>query len=633
VPVIGISVERLLGLVRRGAEARSDVTPEYIETLLDQLGCDVDGVMDVCRYKSLHSDYVLELKPYEVVPLTDPVSDVSGIAWQEVWELASRERQVLLELLPVRPDIFDAGGLARALRGYLGIETGLRDYVGADGVRPTGEGQTPSGPTGTWTVNVDPRITDPRYGRPHVQCAIVRGLAIDDDLLRAIMKLQENIHWALCRDRKFASIGAYDLASLTGPVSYTLVDPDSFRFVPLFWGGREPVSPRTMLAEHPKGMAYAHLLEGMDAYPALLDANGQVLALPPVINADETKVTTATRDIFIDVTGPNLPIVEKALAVMCTSLVELDLHGQAWIEPVTIVRPDEQLTTPRLETEEFTFSPGRAAKLLGLPLTPEDCLDLLRRMRHGAELSGADDTDGPRLRVDVAAYRTDIMHEVDLIEDIAIAYGYHRIVPELVPTFTAGARLPLNDRARAAAAVLTGLGYTETLSLVLTNERDHFERLRLEPTAGRVTVANPASADQTMLRMHLWSSLLEQLANNTDHPLPQKIFEVGDVVGMTRDAEPVEVRTIAAAFVGHGAGYAVGRSVMDTLLHEMGYEGVEYRAIDHPSAIPGRVAEVRASDGQPLGQLFEVHPEVLEEWKLSAPVVMLSLVLGVEEWD
>jgi phenylalanyl-tRNA synthetase beta chain len=659
VPVIGISVERLMGLVRRGAETRVDVTPEHIETLLDQLGCDVDGVADVRRYRSRHSDYVLELKPQETIPLTDPHSGVSGERWEDIWELASTERQVLLELLPVRPDIFDAGGLARALRGYLGIETGLRNYgSGGDGSSPistSNDGRQAAAPTQetqTWTVNVDPRITDPKYGRPHVQCAIVHDLAIDDDLLRAIMKLQENIHWALCRDRKFASIGAYDLASLTGPISYTLVDPDSFRFVPLFWGGREPVSPAAMLAEHPKGMAYAHLLEGLDAYPALLAANGKVLALPPVINADETKVTTATRDIFLDVTGPNLPIVEKALAVMGTSLVELDLHGRAWIEPVTIARPDGQLTTPRLDSERFSVSPARAARLLGLDLDLDDCAELLRRMRHDAVADGAD-AAGPLLRVDVPAYRTDIMHEVDLIEDIAIAYGYHRIVPELVPTFTAGARLPLNDRARAAAAALTGLGYTETLSLVLTNERDHYERLKLQPFPPPVTVANPASSDQTMLRQHLWSSLLEQLALNTDHPLPQKIFEVGVVVGPNlaapeANAEPTELRMVAAAFIGQGAGYAAGRSVMDALLHEMGYAHAEYRPSDRPTAIPGRAASVvltgtglpfgmdalasRTTGDVHMGQLFEVHPEVLEEWKLSAPVVMLSLVLGVEDW-
>jgi phenylalanyl-tRNA synthetase beta chain len=283
------------------------------------------------------------------------------------------------------------------------------------------------------------------------------------------------------------------------------------------------------------------------------------------------------------------------------------------------------------------------------------------------EASGAVDADGPRLRVTVPAYRTDIMHEVDLIEDIAIAYGYHRIQPELVPTFTAGAGNALNERARAAAAALTGLGYSETLSLVLTSERNHYERLRRPARPQRVQVANPASSDQTMLREHLYSSLLEQLALNTDHPLPQRIFEVGDVVAFggpdrhvseggghgapPHQPEPTELRVIAAAFIGSAAGYATGRAVMDALLHELGYAGAEYRVLDDPTALPGRAASVhlpahQATQPLPfglgqladddgtvrLGEVFEVHPEVLEDWKLGAPVVLLSLKLGVNDW-
>jgi phenylalanyl-tRNA synthetase beta chain len=643
-PVIGISVDRLMALTRRGAEHREDITAERIEELLDQLGCDVDGVVDVCRYRSKHGDYVLELKPQETIPLTDPHSGYTGVTWEEVWELASTERQVLLELLPVRPDIFDAGGLARALRGYLGIETGLRDY------HSRREGHDPDHQS--WVVNVDQRIVNPLYGRPHVQCAVIRNLTMDDDLLRAVMKLQENIHWALCRDRKFASIGTYDLSTLTSPIHYTLIDPDEFRFTPLFWGGREPVSPRQMLAGHPKGMAYSHLLEGLDAYPALLDAQDRVLSLPPVINAHETKVTPQSRDLFIDVTGSSQPIVEKALAIMTTSLIELDLHGDAWVESVEIHYPSGKLVTPKLSTESFRISPGRASKLLGLSLSTADCVDLLERMRHGVEESGAEDSDGPRLLVTVPAYRTDILHEVDLVEDIAIAYGYHRIEPTLVPTFTPAASDALTERGRLAAAALTGLGFTETLSLVLTNERNHYERLRRSVAPNRVTVANPASSDQTMLRTHLLSSLLEQLAHNTDRPLPQRIFELGDVVNSESapTIEPLELRTVAAAIIGTGTGYADGRAVMDALLHEMGYSSVSYLPLDEPAALPGRAAAIQltcdaaqkpphglgrleAKGSLQIGTIFELHPEVLEEWKLGAPVVMLSLLLGVVEWD
>jgi phenylalanyl-tRNA synthetase beta chain len=629
-PVIGISVARLHRLLRAGADAAT------VERLLGEVGCDVEGVVSVRRYQSRHSDYMIEVTPAESLPLTDPLSGFTGAAPEEVWQFAGEETVVRLDLLPVRPDLFDAGGLARALRGYMGVETGLKDYTAAPA---------------TWRVEVDPRITDPAFRRPFIQCAIVRGLSMDDELLRAIMRLQENLHWALCRDRKFASIGAYDLATLASPIRYTLVDPDGFCFTPLFWGQRAPVSPRVMLAGHPKGVGYAHLVEGLPLLPALLSANGNVLSLPPIINAEETKLTLGTRDVLIDVTGSNLPVVTKALSILATSLVELDPAGQAALERVAMAYPGRIEETPALALEQFTVQPARAARLTGVPLSRADCVELLRKMRHGVE-DAADGTEAPHapLSVTVAAYRNDIMHEVDLIEDIAIAYGYHRIPRTLVTTFTAGEMLPINQRSRLAAAALCGLGFIETTNLILTSERDHYEKLRRPVAPSRVVVANPASTDQTMLREHLYASLLETLSRNTDHALPQRIFEVGDAATFSwpiapvadpippeSGAHPRELRVIAGALCATRTGYAQGRSVLDALLDELKLGG-KYASADmaNPTALPGRAAVVLAQSSaalepplaNPLAEVFEVHPEVLEMWRLGNPVVLFSLVLG-----
>ncbi len=301
--------------------------------------------------------------------------------------------------------------------------------------------------------------------------------------------------------------------------------------------------------------------------------------------------------------------------------------------------------------ERFSVDPARAARLLGLELSRADCAELLRKMRHGVDDPGG---DAP-LCVTVAAYRNDIMHEVDLIEDIAIAYGYHRIPQTLVPTFTAGEMLPVNRLSRQAAAALTGLGFIETMNLVLTSERDHYEKLRRPVADTRVQVANPASTDQTMLREQLYASLLETLSRNTDHALPQRIFEVGDVVTFgwpiapvadpipsASGARPRELRVIAGAICATRTGYAEGRSVLDALLRELALSG-EYRSAstdENPSALAGRAAAVLSTTlpgaaaatsvplANPLAEVFEVHPEVLELWRLGTPVVLFSLVLG-----
>lgn len=612
-PTVGISIARLRKLLR------ADVDNARLEQLLDQLGCDVEGITTVRRYQSRHSDYSIELTPSESLPLSDPGSGVTAEKADDIWQLAGEEQVVRLELLPVRPDIFDAGGLARALRGYLDVDVGLPHYnITEPGPLGEGEGKR-------WTVEVDPQIAS--GARPFIQCAIIRNLTIDEELLRAMMRLQEHLHWALCRDRKFASIGAYDLSTLASPVRYTLVDRQQFRFTPLFWGHREPVSPATMLKEHPKGVGYAHLVEGQRELPALIGSNEAVLSLPPIINANETRVTTSTRDVFIDVTGSNLPVVTRALAIMATSLLELDTEGLAHIEQVEIVYHDRRELTPSLETQHFTVDPARASSLIGVELTREQVRELLLKMRHDVH-----EAEG-KLAVTVGPFRNDIMHEVDLIEDVAIAYGYHHIKPTLVPSFTAGKTLAINDLSRRAAIVLTGLGFIETQSLVMTSERDHYEKLLLPVTERRVTLANPISVDQTMLREHLYSGLLDVLSSNTDQQLPQRLFEVGDVIEY--NDEPRELRGIAGVICATRTGYAEGRSVFDSLLHELGLgaeRAVTYAAYDKPSALPGRAAQILDLAGRRIGELFEVHPEVLAAWRIENPVVAFSLTLGAVQY-
>src|SRR5262249_2195934 len=153
-----------------------------------------------------------------------------------------------------RPDLFDVGGLARALRGTLGIESGLPKYEAkASGV----------------TVTVDKSLEDKSSYRPFIACAVMTLPAVDETSLIAIMKLQENLHWGVGRDRKLASIGVYDLSTIKPPIAYRTIDPDKDSFVPLGMPGKK-MTGRQILESHPKGVAYAELLTPLKRYPALV---------------------------------------------------------------------------------------------------------------------------------------------------------------------------------------------------------------------------------------------------------------------------------------------------------------------------------------------------------------------------
>ena len=243
-------------------------------------------------------------------------------------------------------------------------------------------------------------------------------------------------------------------------------------------------------------------------------------------------------------------------------------------------------------------------------------------MGHGVE---ADDPG--RLSVSVGAWRNDVMHPVDLIEDAAIAYGYENLTPEIVPTFTIGSPRAIEEHAAIARRVFTGLGFHQVMTLVLTSAPAAFEKWLIEPDPRAVLIDNPISTEQTMVRVSLLPGLLETLAINKQYDLPQHLFEVGDVCFCDPDAETGarEERFVAAAMIGTHVGYADIRAVADAFAHELQAD-LTVTPTEHPSFISGRVGALRAGDER-IGVIGELHPQVLENYGLKHPVSVMELSL------
>ncbi len=593
--------------------------PYETETLresLEQIGCDVEDVVDIERSRCPQCGSLVEhpLGQDEVKSCTTCTFE-SETAFQRV----GSQQVMRLDLLADRPDLFDVGGLARALRGTLGIESGLPKYdVKASGL----------------IVSVDKSVLDRSGYRPFIACAVMTLPPVDETSLVAIMKLQENLHWGVGRDRKLASIGVYDLGTISGNITYRTIDPDKDPFVPLGMPGRK-MSGRQILESHPKGMAYAELLANHKRYPALVDGKGQVLSMPPIINSDETKLKQGTTRVFIDVTGISQAAVTKSLDTLVCSLAEIG--GR--IETITIKDADgRERTTPDLTPRSKEISVAEAKRWLGLPLDDASLAGALRKMRFDVEARGASDEardskdsrlapHNSPLSVLFPAYRTDIRHMVDLFEDVAIGYGYANIEPKLVRSMTVGTPRPeevLSDRVRQ---VLIGLGYSEIMSLPLTTEEHQFERLRIPPPERYPLVANPKLKAYNVVRTHLMGGLFEALRENRRRPMPQRLFEIDNVADVDDAAETgsAEERRIALVEIGRESGYATARSIVDALLRELGWQP-EYTAIEHPTFVAGRAARF-AIAGKTVGILGEVHPEVLSNFGLTYPVALAELTL------
>jgi phenylalanyl-tRNA synthetase beta chain len=292
-----------------------------------------------------------------------------------------------------------------------------------------------------------------------------------------------------------------------------------------------------------------------------------------------------------------------------------------------VAYPDRQKVTPDLTPQQVPLDPAQTARAIGVELTAEDVERHLRQMGHDVWTL----KDG-RLQVAVPAYRNDIMHPVDLVEDVAIAYGYHNIAPSLVPTMTVGGEQPVERHAGAARRAMTGLGYLEVITLLLSSEELNYDALRLPRGDRHVQIDNPISVEQTLVRTTLLPGLLDTLALNANHELPQRIFEVGAISLLDPGTETgaSERHLVAGGAIGPRVDYAEIRSACEALLREFGGR-LTAEPDDAPCFIPGRGARVLAtrdgSDPVPVGRMGELHPEVLERFKLVHPAAVFEVQL------
>ena len=494
-----------------------------------------------------------------------------------------------VEFFPDRPDLYSVEGLARALRAFLDIEPGMRRYdVGESGIE----------------VTVDPSV---KGLRPWFLCGVVRGVDIDDEFLRSMMELQEKLHITIGRKRSKLAIGIHDLDKVEPPFTYRLADPHSVRFVPLAMD--EEMDLSEILERNEKGRAYAHLLDGFDEYPVIQDRDGAVLSFPPIINGVLTTVTVGRHDLFIDVTGNDRKAVKGALDIVCTALAE---RGGR-IETVVMHDGGETFPSPDLTPSVRRISAEACDRFLGTSLGPEGVVECLRRMGMDAS------ADGDEVTVTIPSVRLDIMHDVDIYEDVATGYGFERFGGPYSLVQTAGSSLPITTLTESLRDVMVGLGFTEVTTLTLSNPQEEFGISGL-PEVDVVKVLNPITEDHTCLRAYLAPSLVRILRHNKHRDLPQRIFEVGYVVrdGLTKPR-------LCAMATASRTSFTEIKSITESVLREMGMP-YTLEPCDIPTFVPGRGARV-VSGGRDLGMFGEMAPSVVVGYEITHPIIFMELDL------
>jgi phenylalanyl-tRNA synthetase beta chain len=531
------------------------------------------------------------------------LDDILAYVKAEVKLYSERDGTVSIEMKDTnRPDLWSVEGLSRALRGYLNLEKGLKQYsVGKSVIE----------------VNVNSNLCNIR---PFICCSIIKDIHLSDNVIKGIMHLQDKLDQTNGRSRQKTSIGIYNLDLIKPPIEYTAVKPSDVQFVPL--GFTEKMSLDEILERHPKGIEYGHIVKKNPLYPMLFDSEGKVLSFPPIINSNDLgKITEESRNLLVEVTGTLHKTVLNTLNLVTLALI--DRGGKAYSAtinyPAASDYTEQTVITPDFNNRVVSLSVEYSNRLLGLKLTGQQICELLLTAGLGVER-----VSGDCVSVLVPCYRVDVMHQVDVIEDVAIVYGYNNIEPLWRELPTTGRAKPDQRLIDIARELMVGSGYQETLNTTLTNQENLFQKMNTSPTK-IIELSNPKIVTMTCLRNWLLPSLIEFLSNNQSVEFPQKIFELGKVTLLdeTKETRTRDEDWLAAATTHPNANFSEIKSVLDSFMGNFGLEWQIKEAL-HPSFIEGRVGKVIVG-GVEVGVVGEVNPLVLEAWTLENPAAAFEV--------
>ncbi len=516
-----------------------------------------------------------------------------------------------IEIFPNRPDLLSAETLSLAMRGFLHNQPTLaNESLESSGI----------------TLSVEPELATIR---PIILGAVVRGLDMDDDdemdeFIKQLMDHQEKLHFALGRGRRRASIGVHDLTTLKPPFTVKAVER-SHSFIPLAM--EHAMTIDEILASHPKGVDYAHLLDGMDKVPIIEDADGAVLSFPPIINGVHTTVQSSTRDLFIDVTGWDRRACESCLMLVALQAKErggsvqtiqiIDCEGKQEVlpnwTPVHHRVPARLITTilgRDLNDDELSNAMLRmGGAFTGRSPATSDEISRSKSMQYASEGEDMFGFDMPR-------WRFDLLHPVDIVEDIAIGHGYEDLGTD-VPKAPMNAIPRADDNLRRRIRTsMQGMGFMQIQSLTLSNDEDQFNRMRWKPFNEITRITNPITLEHTMMRHFLLPGLLRLLASNRHHDLPQSVYELGTVV---RDHKNMDrLAFLTAERIG---GFASIRGRIQAFLRDIGAENVVIEPLPDNEGpwLAGRSAKILL-DGEWVGCFGEIDPSVSQIFELLVPL-------------
>ncbi|MCK4636585.1 MAG: phenylalanine--tRNA ligase subunit beta [Methanomicrobia archaeon] len=508
-------------------------------------------------------------------------------------ELESFGEEITVEIFPDRPDMLSVEGFALALQGFLNIKIGLCHFESDDcGYR----------------AFIDKKV---KKVRPDAVCAVVKDVELNDAAIKSLMQVQEKLHLTHGRNRRRVAIGVHDLDKVEFPVRYTTM-PKDYRFIPLEC--YEEMNLEEILQEHKKGVEYKHLLEKYEEYPLWIDSKEQVLSMPPIINSEHTKVTETTKSLFIDITGHGVKYLEQALNILIMSLA----IRKGKIYSVNVKDGNKEYVYPNMTPKKMEIDVNYTNKALGLNLSFDEISSFLKRMRY--------DIEGKE--VFIPAYRADIMHKIDIVEDVAIAYGFNNFKPEIPNISTIGENDPFEEFLKNVRNLMVGFKLMEVKNYILTNKEDLFTKMNLKEEK-IAEMKNALTVEYYALRNLLMPGLMRVYSINTHYEYPQNIFEIGEVFRIENGKIKEEVN-LSVGICHEKANFTECKEILNSFFKNLGISyGIEEK--ERKCFIDGRAGSI-VIDEKPIGHIGEIHPQILSIWNVGMPVAIFEINLnGVYE--
>ena len=486
--------------------------------------------------------------------------------------------EIKIEFNPDRPDLFSFPMLEQAISVYnRNVAADIPDY---EMVREQ--------------IEVDPHT---KAIRKVIGGFYAAGPAIGKNL-EDLIDYQEKLHLSIGRDRRKISIGIHDMDKISPPFSFRLVKSDEIVFET--YDSLVTGTAAEILEKHPKAREYGYLIRDRNRVPVLMDSLGQILSMPPVINGKTSVVTDNTSKFFVDITGSDRSSIRSAM--YCLSYM---FHYLGYSVRIMAENEKVERFLGSLNGRNIRITEKEVERTIGKHISSNQISEILNKMGYSVSV-------GREIDVSVPGNRIDVMGASDVIEDLAKGFRYDLIESSKPSLSVIGKELRERKGQRDLRELLIGQGFQEIMSYVVTSSKIY------EATSyrGGVSVRNPKSLDFSIIRDRLYLNMLDFLRLNRSNSLPQRVFEIGDVI-LNGDQKS----NVAIGIISSKASYSEIYSTVRYILSRLYSEPLRIEPMESQHLISGRSGSIILGNRE-IGVIGEVNPETLVRFELQNPVVI-----------